>query len=101
MAEGAPNREHCQGVQALKAAIEAGLRERLAGLGEPGRVIPRGMPDEYVVRLLIEVAADASTDDEQAIRALQEIMRERGMGARSHKTLTLDLYAVRGISDSD
>jgi hypothetical protein len=100
MAEREAQQGQCDTVEAVKAAIEAGVRERLEGLAEPGRVIPRALPDEHLIRLMIELAAEATADDELAISALQEAMRERGMAVRSAKMLKLDFYAVRGISDA-
>lgn len=87
-------------VQSLKAVVEEGFQKRLRRLGKPFRGTSQTLHDESVLQMLVESAADATEDDELAIRVLQELMHDKGLEPRSQEVLQSELLAVRGISNA-
>ncbi|NLW49218.1 MAG: hypothetical protein GXY85_00035 [Candidatus Brocadiaceae bacterium] len=91
---------HDDDVQALKTKVEDGFQKRLRRLGKPVRGRSGALHNESFVRMLVESAADATADDEMAIRLLQESLQEKNMEPRSRELLRLDLMTVRGMSNA-
>ena len=100
MPKDAANQAHDDDIQSLKATVEDGFQKRLRRLGKPFQGTSRTLHDESVLQLLVESAADATADDELAIRAVQGLMREKGLEPRPHDVLQSELLGVRGISNA-
>ena len=87
-----PEKADGDDVGSLAALIDVGFQKRLRRLGTPSRGGSGALHDESVIRLLVEAAADATEDDELAIRALQEAMRKKGLTEEGylHPVMTND-----------
>jgi hypothetical protein len=100
MANDMPSQGPGDQMRSLKATVEDGFQKRLRRLGKPRRGTSQILHNESVIQILVESAADATEDDELAIRVVQELMAEKGLEPRPHDVLQSELLAVRGISNA-